>query len=212
MRRIANPASAPWRTLKAQALARLGRWRRGASRWPRTELAHARVWGAPGTLGRGAAHPRHARARGRPRRTSRRRSRCSTGSPARLRASQGAGGLGSALRRGRRPTDAREPLRRALELADICGADGAASSTCAPSSTPAASRPRTTALTGVEALTASERRVVTLAADGQTNRDIAQALFVTPKTVEVHLSSAYRKLGVRSRRELAGALAGADGA
>ena len=45
-----------------------------------------------------------------------------------------------------------------------------------------------------------------LAAEGQTNRDIAQALFVTPKTVEVHLSNAYRKLGIRSRRELPVAL------
>ena len=45
------------------------------------------------------------------------------------------------------------------------------------------------------------------AAEGQSNRDIAQALFVTPKTVEVHLSNAYRKLGIRSRRDLAGALA-----
>jgi DNA-binding CsgD family transcriptional regulator len=58
----------------------------------------------------------------------------------------------------------------------------------------------------VAALTASERRVVDRAAAGQTNRDIAQALFVTPKTVEVHLSNAYRKLGIRSRRELAGAV------
>ena len=46
-----------------------------------------------------------------------------------------------------------------------------------------------------------------LAAEGQTNRDIAQSLYVTPKTVEVHLTNAYRKLGIRSRRELAGALA-----
>jgi DNA-binding NarL/FixJ family response regulator len=44
--------------------------------------------------------------------------------------------------------------------------------------------------------------VASLAAQGQTNRDIAQALFVTPKTVEVHLSNAYRKLGIRSRRDL----------
>ena len=57
------------------------------------------------------------------------------------------------------------------------------------------------------ALTASERRVADLAADGQTNRDIAQTLYVTPKTIEVHLSNAYRKLGIGSRRELAGALA-----
>jgi DNA-binding NarL/FixJ family response regulator len=48
--------------------------------------------------------------------------------------------------------------------------------------------------------------VAAFAADGQSNRDIAQALFVTPKTVEVHLSNAYRKLGIRSRRELASAL------
>ena len=68
-------------------------------------------------------------------------------------------------------------------------------------------RPRHSALSGVESLTASERRVAVLAAAGQTNRDIAQALFVTPKTVEVHLSNTYRKLGIRSRRELAGALA-----
>jgi DNA-binding NarL/FixJ family response regulator len=67
-------------------------------------------------------------------------------------------------------------------------------------------RPRTAALAGVEALTPSELRVATLAADGKSNREIAQALFVTPKTVEVHLSHAYRKLGIRSRRELAAEL------
>ena len=48
-----------------------------------------------------------------------------------------------------------------------------------------------------------------MAADGQTNREIAQALYVTPKTVEVHLSNAYRKLDIGSRRALAGALSGA---
>jgi DNA-binding CsgD family transcriptional regulator len=68
-------------------------------------------------------------------------------------------------------------------------------------------RPRREALSGVDSLTPSERRVADLAAAGRTNRDVAQALFVTPKTVEVHLSNAYRKLGIRSRRELAGALA-----
>ncbi|HEY6777363.1 MAG TPA: helix-turn-helix transcriptional regulator [Thermoleophilaceae bacterium] len=59
----------------------------------------------------------------------------------------------------------------------------------------------------MEALTASEHRVATLAAQGATNREIAQTLFVTPKTVQVHLTNAYRKLGIRSRRELAGELA-----
>ena len=69
-------------------------------------------------------------------------------------------------------------------------------------------RPRSTALRGVGSLTASERRVADLAADGLSNRDIAQMLFVTPKTIEVHLSNAYRKLEVGSRRELPRALAG----
>jgi DNA-binding NarL/FixJ family response regulator len=52
----------------------------------------------------------------------------------------------------------------------------------------------------------SERRLAQLAADGRTNRDIAQELFVTPKTVEVHLSHTYQKLAIRSRSQLAAAL------
>jgi len=101
----------------------------------------------------------------------------------------------------RRPTEAREPLRQALELAEACGCPPLVESVRSELYATGA-RPRTTALGGVEALTARELRVATLAADGQTNREIAQALYVTPKTVEVHLSNAYRKLGIRSRREL----------
>ena len=67
-------------------------------------------------------------------------------------------------------------------------------------------RPRRVALSGLDALTPSERRVAGMAAKELTNRDIAQALFVTPKTVEVHLSSVYRKLGIASRAQLADAL------
>jgi DNA-binding NarL/FixJ family response regulator len=61
-------------------------------------------------------------------------------------------------------------------------------------------------LSGPESLTASERRVAEMAAEGLTNRQIAQTLYVTPKTVEVHLSSVYRKLEISSRSELAGVL------
>ena len=46
-----------------------------------------------------------------------------------------------------------------------------------------------------------------MAAEGPTNREIAQALFVTQRTVEVHLTSIYRKLGIGSRSQLAAALA-----
>ena len=59
---------------------------------------------------------------------------------------------------------------------------------------------------GLDSLTPSERRVAAMAAEGSTNREIAQALFVTAKTVEVHLSNTYRKLGVGGRADLAGAL------
>jgi DNA-binding CsgD family transcriptional regulator len=62
-------------------------------------------------------------------------------------------------------------------------------------------------LSGPEALTPSELRVARMAADGMSNREIAQALFVTRKTVEVHLTSAYRKLDIGGRRQLAAALA-----
>ena len=59
-------------------------------------------------------------------------------------------------------------------------------------------------ITGPDALTPSEARIVRMAADGMGNRDIAQALFLTVRTVENHLGSAYRKLGIGSRDELRG--------
>lgn len=62
-------------------------------------------------------------------------------------------------------------------------------------------------LTGLDALTPSERRVAEMAAGSMTNTDIAQARFVTPKTVEVHLSSVYRKLQISSRAQLPDLLA-----
>jgi DNA-binding CsgD family transcriptional regulator len=126
-------------------------------------------------------------------------------STARLEHAKALAAYGSALRRARRPTEAREPLRRALELAGTCGADALAAHARAELHASGA-RPRRDALSGVESLTPSERRVVDLAAAGRTNRDIAQELYVTPKTVEVHLSNAYRKLGISSRRELERAL------
>jgi DNA-binding NarL/FixJ family response regulator len=101
-----------------------------------------------------------------------------------------------------RPTEARDPLRQGLELAATLGADALAAR-ARQELYAAGGRPRTTALRGVKALTPSERRVAERAAAGQTNRAIAEALFVTPKTVELHLRNAYRKLGARTRHELA---------
>ena len=114
---------------------------------------------------------------------------------------------GAALRAARRPTAARDPLRQGLELATALGADALAVR-ARQELYAAGGRPRTTALQGADALTPSERRVAERAAAGQTNRAIAEALFVTPKTVELHLRNAYRKLGAKSRHELAGLFEG----
>ncbi|HVL85399.1 MAG TPA: AAA family ATPase [Pseudonocardia sp.] len=121
--------------------------------------------------------------------------------PARLEHAHALVELGAALRRANHRADAREPLRAGLDLAHRCAATALAER-ATEELTAAGARPRTPLRTGVEALSPSERRVARLAAEGRSNRDIAQALFVTTKTVELHLSATYRKLGVSARGEL----------
>ncbi|KFF99411.1 transcriptional regulator [Streptomyces scabiei] len=70
-----------------------------------------------------------------------------------------------------------------------------------------ARRTATAALTGPSALTAGERRIAELAAQNRTNTEIAQLLHLARRTVETHLTSTYRKLGIRRRAELGAALA-----
>jgi DNA-binding CsgD family transcriptional regulator len=113
--------------------------------------------------------------------------------------------LGAALRRANKRTEAREQLRLGLELAHKLGASGLAERAQTELAATGA-RPRRLMLSGLESLTPSERRVAEMAAENMTNKDIAQALFVTPKTVEVHLSSVYRKLEISSRAQLPEAL------
>lgn len=132
-------------------------------------------------------------------------------SPARLERARVLIDLGAALRRGRQQTAARETLRLGLDAAYRCGADGLADLARAELIA-AGARPRRPALEGVHALTPSERRVSELAANGLTNREIAQALFVSTKTVEFHLRNAFLKLRIRSRRELQAALSDDTGA
>ena len=113
---------------------------------------------------------------------------------------------GGALRRSKQRVEARERLRDAVEIAHRLGALALVVQANDELAATGA-RPRKVVQTGLETLTASERRVAQLAANDMTNKDIAQALFVTVKTVEVHLSSVYRKLEITSRRQLAPALA-----
>src|SRR6185369_8776863 len=111
----------------------------------------------------------------------------------------------AALRRSGKRRNAVPLLREGLDLAKRCGADALVSRAMKEAAA-AGARPRRTALRGQEALTQRERHVASLAAEGHTNRQIAEKLVVTVKTVEWHLRNAYTKLGVKSRRELAGKL------
>jgi DNA-binding NarL/FixJ family response regulator len=203
--RIVNPAWLPWRSARAEALDRLGR-RDEAVAAAAEEVELARRWGAPRALGRalrvlGAAQREDGLAQ------LEEAVAVLDGSLARLEHAKALAALGTALRHAGRPSDAREPLRHALELASVCEAAPLVEHVRAELYA-TGTRPRSEAISGVDALTPSEARVARLAADGLSNRDIAQALYVTPKTVELHLSNAYRKLGIRSRRDLAAALAG----
>ena len=101
--------------------------------------------------------------------------------------------------------DARDPLRRALDQADRGGMLRLARR-AREELNAAGARPRRSALSGPGALTPAEHRVAELAARGHGNRAIAERLYVTPRTVETHLTHAFAKLDIRSRAELAAAL------
>ncbi len=112
---------------------------------------------------------------------------------------------GAARRRAGQRADARPELERGLDLAHHCGAARIAGQARAELIV-AGAKPRRDAITGRDALTASELRVARLAADGLTNREIAQSLFITTKTASTHLSHIYRKLGITRRDQLVDAL------
>jgi len=113
--------------------------------------------------------------------------------------------LGAALRRANRRSDARGPLLEALDLASRMRSQRLVDDITAELAA-AGMHPRRSAQTGVDAMTASEHRIAALAATGLSNPEIAQTLFITRKTVEKHLASTFRKLGIASRTDLAGAL------
>ncbi len=199
-----NPSVLAWRSGAARALAAQGDLAE-ARRLADEELTLARAFGAPGAVGRSlrtigeleigsrAVEPLEAAVA------------CLEDSQTALERARALVDLGCTLRRVHRPRDAREPLRLGLDLAERCGATQLAARAMREV-TAAGARPRRTALHGLEALTPRELQTVGLAAEGKSNREIADALFVTVKTVEWHLKHSYGKLGISSRRELSTAL------
>jgi DNA-binding NarL/FixJ family response regulator len=113
--------------------------------------------------------------------------------------------LGSLLRRQDNQPEARSRLREGLDHATHCGAMTLAERARAELAA-AGAKPRRDHATGRDALTPSEIRVARLAAAGHTTQEIAQALYVTTRTIDAHLNHTYTKLGINSRRQLADAL------
>jgi DNA-binding CsgD family transcriptional regulator len=199
-----NPAVVPWRQHAVRAALALGNHER-ASELATEELALARRFGAPRSVAAaqrsaGLADPGEGGLA-----LIEAAAAALDGSPFALEHARTLVDLGAAQRRRGRRADARVSLRRGMELADRCGALALRERAAAELGA-AGARPRRAALRGVESLTPSELRVARMAADGMTNREIAQALFVTVKAVQWHLRNTYRKLDVDSRDDLPAAL------
>ncbi|MFJ9968977.1 helix-turn-helix transcriptional regulator [Streptomyces avermitilis] len=195
-----NPAYIPWRSELALCLQASGDIQE-AHEYAIEELDLARKWGSPRALGRSL-------------RVAGLVSEGSIGLPyleesvkvlehseAKLEYARALVDLGAAVRRSNHKKAARIFLRQAADLARQCQAKPLEDAALIELKVSGA-RPKRSASTGMEALTPSESRIVQMVASGLTNREVAQSLFVTPKTVEVHLSNTYRKLGIASRREL----------
>ena len=199
-----NPCITPWRSSAALVHARLGE-QEEARRLADEEVEIARGFGAPRCLGvalraAGLVHDGE-----RSLELLREAVAVLATSASDLEHARALIDLGAALRRSGERVEARDLLRAGQDLAARCEATRL-SELAYEELLASGARPRRTATTGAESLTPSERRVAEMAAQGLTNRDIAQALFVTEKTVETHLGHVYAKLDLRSRTQLAAAM------
>jgi DNA-binding CsgD family transcriptional regulator len=199
---MTNPALAPWRSAAAPALARTG-WSEKARQLVAVEVAAARDWGAPLPLARAlraaaALEPRpdQALAAGEEAVTL-----LTTAGAAEL-LGPAMFELGTLAGVARRADQARDAFRRSCQLAADTG-DAELGRRARTELAAAGGRFRP-ARAG---LTDTEHRVTALAAAGHRNREIAALLFVGQRTVEIHLTNAYRKLGITGRDQLGAALA-----
>jgi DNA-binding NarL/FixJ family response regulator len=198
-----NPALLPWQSLAARALAGQDEVAR-ACELAAEELAVARRFGAPRALSialraLAAVDPRADRLS-----LLREAVALTADSPAVLECGEAIADLGTSLVEQGQPDEARPLLERALDIAERCEAPPLRRRTLAALAR-TGRRPRRPR-SGPAALTPAEQRIAQLAAEGLLNRQIAERLVVTPRTVEFHLTNTYRKLQITSRRDLATAL------
>lgn len=200
-----SPSHLPWRSNAARALVTLSD-PDAALRLSQEELELARAFGAPRALGVALRAAGLVAGGDDGEQLLREAIEVLSGADHRLEQAHALADLGALLRRANRRFDARELLREALDAAYHAGA-GPLAHEVETELRATGARPRRVLLTGLEALTASERRIAELAAEGLTNREIAQSLFVSARTVEGHLTNVFHKLGINTRTELPAALA-----
>jgi DNA-binding CsgD family transcriptional regulator len=199
-----SPAYLPWRSAAALSAVAIGE-RDEARRLSDEEVDLARAFGAPRALGVALRASGLVAGGQRGETLLREAIEVLSGPDTRLEQARAQTDLGALLRRGNQRVEARQPLRRAIDTAHHLGAATLAERAESELRV-AGAKPRRVFLTGLEALTASERRIAELAANGLTNREIAQTLFITDRTVEGHLTHVFTKLGVKTRTALAAAL------
>ena len=205
---LRDPVSAPWRVTATEALLELGDHDRAAA-LAAEQLDLARACGVPEAIG--VALRIGGRVRGGP--AGRALLEESVGllerGFARLELARALVDLGQALT-GENRAQARQLLERGARLAEQLGA-AALAGRAGELATQAGSRPRRARRHGPAALSTAESRTARLAAEGLTNREIAEALVLSEKTIESQLRAAYRKLGIRARGELPVALGASRG-
>ncbi|MEU9356101.1 AAA family ATPase [Streptomyces griseoloalbus] len=201
---LANPVLTPWWLDAACLLAESGRLDEARAAADHGTVLAGR-WGTARALGyaalaRGAATPGPAGIAALEEAVRR-----LSASPARADHARALLLLGQALLAEGAPREAREHLRNAVALARRCGCVALARQ-AREALVGAGGRMREITVSPLDMLTGTERTVAALVASGMSNREAAEALFVTVRTVELHLTSIYRKLGVTRRADLADVL------
>ncbi|CCB72385.1 ATP-binding protein [Streptantibioticus cattleyicolor] len=204
-RDVISPVVTPWRSAAAGCRLALGR-PRDALVLAEEELRLAEVWGTPRLVGRALRALAEATGGRRGVELAAESVRLLRDTPVATELVPALIAYGRQLTASGERARAREPLREAAERAERLGAVRLRA-VAEEALREGGVRRAATARTGSAALTGSERRIAALAADGRTNDEIAALLHVARRTVETHLTSAYRKLGIRRRTALAAALA-----
>ncbi|MEU1184483.1 AAA family ATPase [Streptomyces sp. NPDC005820] len=203
-RAVVSPVVTPWRTAAAECRLALGNPREALA-LAEEELRLARVWNTPRTVGRALRVLGRATRGRRGLELGEEAVTVLRDSPAEAELVASLLAQGFQLNASGERARGRDHLREAAERAERLGSERLLAHANQALRT-AGARRTTPAHTGSGSLTGSERRIAELAVEGRTNMEIAALLHVARRTVETHLTSAYRKLGIRRRGELRAAL------